>query len=454
MQLHMTAERRQAGAAYVSLFIVLAVALLSYSDTPLHKALLSRDLGFLVSFFSLALLSMYCYFATMFSYPGWVGGHPRKRSDLPCLASCPDDAPAANRRTSAFSILTNFLLHPVLLIFYAISNIFSPREIWRLIWGRMGYSALSQEERANVSTSNLEQKETKTEAYLSSSAEGRQDREQKDNGRDDLETGRRGSSAPRQSHTTGSRQARSMYCEFCKHLKPERSKHCYTCHRCVIKFDHHCPFVGNCIGGYNHNKFLILVWCQNATNMWAFSMLSITNVRKDDFNDITWFLRLGCCFVLFWMCFVSVCLVGFHTTMALWNMTTYEFVKPPGPWRPDSFRIQSYDQGLFKNLAQFCCARPLAEWTVPPPNATEAEGASVQMRRIEEEEEPADAVDLAETTANTGNFPGSSPSAAPGPALPMARLRVTDLKTYRTRISGSKLLHNSYQLEILKCINK
>jgi hypothetical protein len=73
-------------------------------------------------------------------------------------------------------------------------------------------------------------------------------------------------------HAVPSPSTSSGYCNMCRLVRPARSKHCYKCRHCVCKFDHHCPFIANCIGANNHRYFLIYLWCQVATMMWAMTL--------------------------------------------------------------------------------------------------------------------------------------------------------------------------------------
>ena len=46
------------------------------------------------------------------------------------------------------------------------------------------------------------------------------------------------------------------YCETCQIIRDVRVFHCNRCNRCILRHDHHCEFVNNCVGKYNHCKFL------------------------------------------------------------------------------------------------------------------------------------------------------------------------------------------------------
>jgi len=49
-------------------------------------------------------------------------------------------------------------------------------------------------------------------------------------------------------------------CPDCLRPKAPRAHHCKVCRKCVYRFDHHCPWINNCVGLYNYQYFIMLLF--------------------------------------------------------------------------------------------------------------------------------------------------------------------------------------------------
>lgn len=170
---------------------------------------------------------------------------------------------------------------------------------------------------------------------------------------------------------------RRKFCNSCEFAPPLRSHHCRSCDTCVATFDHHCQFIATCIGERNHCRFWFFlstqlfgfIYCLFIvhTSLYGFRMsLPIPNynhhyhVSSSSQYDV--YINIWILFtkiILYAFTFSAAVMWGFHSFLALANLTTFEFSK--GSKIDYLSETEMCDLPFSKrcdrNLFQFCCIR-------------------------------------------------------------------------------------------------
>ncbi|CAD0097104.1 unnamed protein product [Aureobasidium mustum] len=94
-----------------------------------------------------------------------------------------------------------------------------------------------------------------------------------------------------------------LWCQHCKHWKPNRSHHSRMLDRCILKFDHYCPWVGGYTTATNFKTFLL--FSVSAAMFSLVTLISITipwNHGSFDGHDVTGHLGVTVGFAVFFLC--------------------------------------------------------------------------------------------------------------------------------------------------------
>jgi len=146
------------------------------------------------------------------------------------------------------------------------------------------------------------------------------------------------------------------WCTKCDIYQPLRTKHCKECGRCVRTHDHHCPWIGNCVG---ENNRVVFFW------FLVFQVIELTVFFIEGLEGISVVepsvaLIVGLLFIAMFFIMV-ICLLGFHTFLAIGNLTTWEHVS----WRRITYLKDLRDEGgspfsrsVSSNVAAYCCGPP------------------------------------------------------------------------------------------------
>ena len=173
-------------------------------------------------------------------------------------------------------------------------------------------------------------------------------------------------SAPRRRHPWQEQRMQSgaklRFCKVCQMHQPLRTKHCRDCEKCIRTHDHHCPWVGTCVGEGNRVYFywfLVLQWLELA----IFLAESVLTFKADGLIPSLWLAQaplllmgIGVKSLIFIM---VTCLVGFHSYLALANVTTWENMS----WHHISYLKgldpdvgSPFSRSWRSNLALYCCS--------------------------------------------------------------------------------------------------
>mmetsp|Transcript_16923 Transcript_16923/g.19219 ORF Transcript_16923/g.19219 Transcript_16923/m.19219 type:complete len:406 (-) Transcript_16923:705-1922(-) len=134
------------------------------------------------------------------------------------------------------------------------------------------------------------------------------------------------------------------YCSTCGIFTPPQSKHCPYCKNCIQRYDHHCPWVGNCIGRRNYRyffsflivSFLLLVYVFLVCCVAIVSVIadgeafSTRNATSEEGNidgvnaDII--VTIVSLLLIFFILCPSIQMVLFHTSIAMTNQTTNDYI--------------------------------------------------------------------------------------------------------------------------------
>ncbi|KAG9952304.1 zf-DHHC-domain-containing protein, partial [Aureobasidium melanogenum] len=94
-----------------------------------------------------------------------------------------------------------------------------------------------------------------------------------------------------------------LWCDYCKHWKPNRAHHSKMLNRCILKFDHYCPWVGGYITATNLKTFLLF-----SISAAMFSLVTLISVSVPwnhgafDGHDVTGHLGVTVGFAVFFLC--------------------------------------------------------------------------------------------------------------------------------------------------------
>lgn len=154
-------------------------------------------------------------------------------------------------------------------------------------------------------------------------------------------------------------------CTVCGWHQQLRMKHCKDCGRCVSTHDHHCPWLGNCVGENNRVLFFWYLFFQLA-ELGSFFYEGCQGISLDEPSV---FLLSGLLIIAIFFLMV-LCLLSFHSFLALSNLTTWEHMS----WRRITY-LKGYkeDHGspftrnVCSNLTAYCvgphwCPTPLRRW--------------------------------------------------------------------------------------------
>ncbi|KAI3519127.1 hypothetical protein L1887_08153 [Cichorium endivia] len=152
---------------------------------------------------------------------------------------------------------------------------------------------------------------------------------------------------------------RTCTCTYCNVVQPPRAKHCHDCDKCVLQFDHHCLWLGTCIGLKNHCRFWWYILMEAAlciwTGIWYIQYLN-NHIRDSWVMDLVVIAMLSTLLVSLIFLFL---LLIFHSYLIMTNQTTYELVRRRRiPYmRSIPARVYPFNEGVCRNLYNFCCAR-------------------------------------------------------------------------------------------------
>lgn len=140
-------------------------------------------------------------------------------------------------------------------------------------------------------------------------------------------------------------------CKSCNIIRNLRVFHCKHCGLCVLRHDHHCIWLSNCIGVYNHQKFLVLVF--SSLFQCVFFILCIL------YSVIIYYQQIGIIAFILSMCdlgVISICFICFMVLLVyqiifiLTNQTTSENIKR------NKLQRNQFDTGsLCENIKEFFC---------------------------------------------------------------------------------------------------
>ncbi|KAI4749566.1 hypothetical protein E4T50_00154 [Aureobasidium sp. EXF-12298] len=94
-----------------------------------------------------------------------------------------------------------------------------------------------------------------------------------------------------------------LWCDYCKHWKPNRAHHSRMLDRCVLKFDHYCPWIGGYTTATNFKTFLL--FSVSAAMFSLVTLISVTtpwNHGAFDGHDVTGHLGVTVGFAVFFLC--------------------------------------------------------------------------------------------------------------------------------------------------------
>lgn len=94
-----------------------------------------------------------------------------------------------------------------------------------------------------------------------------------------------------------------LWCQHCKHWKPNRAHHSRMLDRCILKFDHYCPWVDGYTTATNFKTFLL--FSVSAAMFSLVTLISITipwNHGAFDGHDVTGHLGVTAGFAVFFLC--------------------------------------------------------------------------------------------------------------------------------------------------------
>lgn len=149
------------------------------------------------------------------------------------------------------------------------------------------------------------------------------------------------------------------FCFTFKIFRPPRASHCSVCDNCVDRFDHHCPWVGNCVGRRNYRYFYLFLVALSVDCAFILGLSVTTLVLSSmDSNFLTAIKESPASLVEAIVAFLSIWsvlgLAGFHTYLALCNITTNEDIKSANLKAVNVSSIYSYGS-LCTNFLEVVC---------------------------------------------------------------------------------------------------
>lgn len=158
------------------------------------------------------------------------------------------------------------------------------------------------------------------------------------------------------------------WCDYCSMYQPLRTKHCEECDFCVRTSDHHCPWLGNCVGEGNRIRFYNFLLGQAAELVIILSLAFQTFLNWQDslelvaaegnvgYAIITTVALLTSCVIMIFLLIMVICLIFYHTFLAMANLTTWENVS----WGRISYlkhlrerKGSPFSRGIKQNLQQY-----------------------------------------------------------------------------------------------------
>lgn len=140
-------------------------------------------------------------------------------------------------------------------------------------------------------------------------------------------------------------------CKSCNIIRNLRVFHCKHCGLCVLRHDHHCIWLSNCIGVYNHKKFLVLVF-SSLFQCFFFILCMLYGVIKNYQKiGVGGFIVCICNLGVISICFICLMiLLGYQIFFILTNQTTSENIKR------NKLQRNQFDTGnILENIKEFFC---------------------------------------------------------------------------------------------------
>ena len=178
-----------------------------------------------------------------------------------------------------------------------------------------------------------------------------------------------------------SMQGYSIYCSYCKHLKPNRTHHSAFTDTCVPAMDHFCPWVGYLIGQGNIKFFLQFCWSTGFTLVFVIIVLLIyqhNQIPNINNNAIVLYILSGLA-ILFAGSLASqhfIYVVMGHTTLELMSAKRGDSQYVNFLWRDGHRRVMQlnrmdifvydqspFSQGIWNNIREIM--GPFYTWPLP-----------------------------------------------------------------------------------------
>lgn len=137
------------------------------------------------------------------------------------------------------------------------------------------------------------------------------------------------------------------FCETCQIVRDVRVFHCNRCNRCILRHDHHCEFVNNCVGKYNHCKFLkfIISAALHSTFIAVYCLLYMIRQFDSDETVLKEPAHIISIVIFVIAILISLSMVFFvfqHIVLISSNVTTSESIRK-------KYRKNAFDRGCCLN---------------------------------------------------------------------------------------------------------